>query len=184
MGIENHEEHGYFLRVVLAFVLAVGLHLVVAGLIVSEVFRSFSENAYMPILELAPLEPGIIVRPLAKQKMVPQGAPDENVLPVRILNGANRLGHSEKTTGDILRAVRKSILTRWEPVQPAGRGRAVVLLKFDHKARVRIAQIAAVSGTKDFIGFMKDFSEQLQGLRVSERHCALIRVECEFRVGE
>jgi hypothetical protein len=184
MGIENHERHGYLVWLVLAFGLAIGLHLLVAGLIVSEVFRSYSENRNMPTLELASLKSGMMVRPLATQEMAPQGSPAENLLPMRIVNGANKLGQVEKTTRDILRAVRKGVLTRWEPAQPAGRGRAVVLLEFDDEARVRVAQIATVSGTKDFIGFMEDFSDQLQGLRVAEDHCALIRVECEFRVGE
>jgi hypothetical protein len=184
MGIEKHKTTGNPLLVLLAFGSAIGLHLFVAGLIVAEVFGPFSRNPGMPVLELASLELEMIARPHAEQEMVAQVSPDEDLLPMRILNGATKLGHSEKTTGDILRAIRKTILTLWEPARASGRGRAVVVLDFDSNARVTGTQIAAVTGTKDFVGFMKEFADQLQGLQVVERQCGLIRVECEFRVGE
>jgi hypothetical protein len=185
MGIPRHELLGFVLRAFSAAVLAAGLHLFVAGLIVYDVVGPFSRSAdeSVPVLDLAPLELEMIAVH-GDQKTLPSALSDEDLLPLRILEDASRLGHSQEMTRHILRALRDSVLTLWEPARPAGRGHAIVVLDIDSHARVAVAHVRASTGTRDFIGFMEDFAGRLQGLEVPDTNCVSIRVECEFRVEE
>ncbi len=184
-GITNRERMRGMFRLALALSLAGTVHLLVAGMIVFELFQALPMPEDMPALDLTPLELEMVAMSVGKQGPAPRQTSEAPSLPMRVLGDASRLGSDEDTTTDILRAIRIRVLTVWGPAKPSGTGRAVVVLDFDRKAEVTASRVAAVTGTRDFARFMEDFATSLQGLRVPEtEQCGSLRVECEFRVGE
>ncbi|WP_462323321.1 hypothetical protein [Desulfoplanes sp.] len=167
-----------------ALCLALGLHLLLVGIILSGLIQLRPKTARAPVLDLAPLETEATTRPL-RGRAVSRGEEDvRKDMPVRTGCGMNRVAGGHGASEDFLRSVRGKIAAIWGEAVSQGAGRAVVSLDFDVTGRVTGSRVETIEGTGGFKRFMDGFIRGLQGLKVPMAgRAGPVRVECEFLVG-
>lgn len=167
-----------------AVVLALCIHACMAGMILYEVDWDTPESSPAHVLDLRPLSVDVVMQRGHTGK-TPDSAFSSSLVPVKMVEDEAYVGSGQGNQNDVLRLVRSQINAAWQPIEPRGLGKAVVVLTIARQGRITSAQVTRIQGDDSFGTFMKTFLADLGALELSVPDAGReFQVECEFSVGE
>ena len=171
-------------RMITAFLLAVLVHAVLFCMVMFQISWQMPADPTFPVLDLHPFVCEMVpsVQPAAGTAPEMTGGAS---IPVRIVPDEDHLGVGAREKAAFLRVLRKGIGVAWRRVVPSDTGRGVVLLTINGRGRLEHAKILQMQGRNRFGQFLDAFLITL-GKRTFPvlKGKGVVRVECEFRVGE